>query len=75
MQEEQPSASMFRGFHQLTYLPHYLAPSLFFGWVLPTLFADAFTASPARLFQGSSALFGALFRGLSLSMCRKRKSS
>lgn len=28
MQEEQPSASMFRGFHQLTYLPHYLAPCL-----------------------------------------------
>lgn len=26
MQEERPSASMFRGFHQLTYLPHYLAP-------------------------------------------------
>lgn len=26
MQEERPSASTFRGFHQLTYLPHYLAP-------------------------------------------------
>ena len=26
-----------------------------FGWVLPTLFADAFTASPAYLVQGSSA--------------------
>lgn len=54
MQEERPSASMFRGFHQLTYLPHYLAPSAFFGWALPTLFADAFVASPARLFQGFS---------------------
>lgn len=53
MQEERPSASMFRGFHQLTYLPHYLAPNpFFFGWALPTLFADAFTASPAPLFRG-----------------------
>lgn len=26
VQEERPSSSMFRGFHQLTYLPHYLAP-------------------------------------------------
>ena len=60
MQEERPSASMFRGFHQLTYLPHYLAPSLFFGWALPTLFADAFTASPAPLFRG---LFPPPFRG------------
>ena len=42
VQEEQPSASMFRGFHQLTYLPHYLAPSLFFGWALPTLFRGLF---------------------------------
>lgn len=42
VQEEQPSASMFRGFHQLTYLPHYLAPSLFFGWALPTLFRGCF---------------------------------
>lgn len=33
---------MFRGFHQLTYLPHYLAPSLFFGWALPTLFRGCF---------------------------------
>ena len=42
MQEEQPSASMFRGFHQLTHLPHYLAPSPFFGWALPTLFRGCF---------------------------------
>ena len=27
MQEERSSASTFRGFHQLTYLPHYLAPT------------------------------------------------
>ena len=42
MQEERPSASMFRGFHQLTYLPHYLAPSPFFDWALPTLFRGCF---------------------------------
>lgn len=42
MQEERPSASSFRGFHQLTYLPHYLAPSPFFGWALPTLFRGCF---------------------------------
>lgn len=58
MQEERPSASTFRGFHQLTYLPHYLAPTPLLGWVLPTLFADAFAASPACLVQGSSTLFG-----------------
>ena len=42
MQEERPSASSFRGFHQLTYLPHYLAPRPFFGWALPTLFRGCF---------------------------------
>lgn len=42
MQEERPSASSFRGFHQLTYLPHYLAPSPFFGWTLPPLFRGCF---------------------------------
>lgn len=58
MQEERPSASLFRGFHQLTYLPHYLAPGpSSAGFSLP-FFADAFTASPARLFQGSSTLSG-----------------
>lgn len=58
MQEERPSASTFRGFHQLTYLPHYLAPNLSSaGFSLP-FFADAFTASPACLVQGSSALSG-----------------
>lgn len=61
MQEERPSASMFRGFHQLTYLPHYLAPSLSSaGLSLPfsrmlSGFADALRASPARLVQGSFA--------------------
>ena len=55
MQEERPSASMFRGFHQLTYLPHYLAPTL--AGLSPPFFTDAFTASPTRIIQGSSALF------------------
>ena len=61
MQEERPSASMFRGFHQLTYLPHYLAPcpssaglSLPFSQMLSG-FTVAFAASPACLVQGSSA--------------------
>lgn len=64
MQEERPSASTFRGFHQLTYLPHYLAPSLSSaGLSLPfsrmlSGFADALRVSPACLVQGSSALFG-----------------
>lgn len=58
MQEERPSASMFRGFHQFTYLPHYLAPTPLLGRVLPTLFADALRVSPACLVQGSSALSG-----------------
>lgn len=35
-----------------------LSTQSLFGWVLPTLFADALRASPARLVQGSSALFG-----------------
>ena len=51
---------MFRGFHQLTYLPHYLAPSpSSIGLSLP-FFADAFVASPARLFQGFSPPRGTL---------------
>lgn len=61
MQEERPSASTFRGFHQLTYLPHYLAPgpssvglSLPFSRMLSG-FTVAFAASPACLVQGSSA--------------------
>ena len=58
MQEEQPSASMFRGFHQLTYLPRYLAPGSFSAGLSLPFFADAFTVSSARLVQGSSALFG-----------------
>ncbi len=33
---------MFRGFHQLTYLPHYLAPCPFFDWALPPLFRGSF---------------------------------
>ena len=52
MQEERPSASMFRGFHQLTYLPHYLAPSLFFGWALPTLFRGCFRSFTRALLSG-----------------------
>lgn len=61
MQEERPSASMFRGFHQLTYLPHYLAPCLSSaGLSLPfsrmlSGFTVAFAASPVCLVQGSSA--------------------
>lgn len=35
-----------------------MAPTPLLGWVLPTLFADAFTASPACLVQGSSTLSG-----------------
>ncbi len=58
MQEEQPSASTFRGFHQLTYLPRYLAPGPSSVGLSPPFFADAFTASPACLVQGSSALSG-----------------
>lgn len=73
MQEERPSASMFRGFHQLTYLPHYLAPSPFFGWVLPTLFAGAFTASPARLFQGFFRPFRGTLSGSFAEYVQKEK--
>lgn len=58
MQEERPSTSTFRGFHQLTYLPHYLAPGLSSAGLSLPFFADALRASPARLVQGSSALFG-----------------
>lgn len=61
MQEERPSASMFRGFHQFTYLPRYLAPSLSSAGLSPPFsrmlsgFTVAFAASPACLVQGSSA--------------------
>ena len=48
MQEERPSTSMFRGFHQLTYLPHYLVS--LFGWALPYPFSRAFSwLAPHRL--------------------------
>ena len=58
MQEERPSASMFRGFHQLTYLPHYLAPGPSSVGLSPP-FSRMLTVSPVRLVQGcSSALFG-----------------
>ena len=65
---------MFRGFHQLTYLPHYLAPSPFsVGLSLP-FFADAFTASPARLFRGLfPPPFGALFSGSFAEYVQKEK--
>lgn len=61
MQEERSSASTFRGFHQLTYLPHYLAPgpssiglSLPFSRTLSQLHPHAlFRALP--LFSGSFA--------------------
>ena len=43
-QEERPSASMFRGFHQLTYLPHHLAP--LFGWALRYPFRGCFYGLP-----------------------------
>ena len=60
MQEERPSTSSFRGFHQLTYLPHYLAPytssvglSLPFSRMLSRLHPRAsFRALP--LFSGHS---------------------
>lgn len=59
MQEERPSASTFRGFHQLTYLPHYLAPGpSSVGLSLPFSRMLLGLHSPARLVQGSSALFG-----------------
>lgn len=46
---------MFRGFHQLTYLPHYLAPSPFFGWALPTLFRGRFHGFTRVPLSGSFA--------------------
>ena len=46
---------MFRGFHQLTYLPHYLAPSPFFGWALPTLFRGCFRSFTRAPLSGSFA--------------------
>lgn len=55
MQEERPSASMFRGFHQLTYLPHYLAPGLSSAGLSLPFSRMLFRASPARLVQGSFA--------------------
>lgn len=55
MQEEQPSASMFRGFHQLTHLPHYLAPSPFSVGLSPTLFSRMLSRlHPRASFRGSS---------------------
>ena len=48
MQEERPSASMFRGFHQLTYLPHYLAP--LFGWALPYPFSRMLSRLHSRAY-------------------------
>ena len=61
VQEEQPSASMFRGFHQLTYLPHYLAPSPFFDWALPTLFSRMLSRlHPRASFRDSPPLRGTL---------------
>ena len=42
---------MFRGFHQLTYLPHYLAPNPFFGWALPPLFRGCLRFHPHALFR------------------------
>ena len=66
MQEEQPSASMFRGFHQLTYLPHYLAPSPFFDWALPTLFSRMLS----RLHPRASFRALPLFSGHSFGVFR-----
>ena len=58
MQEERPSASTFRGFHQLTYLPHYLAPCLSSaGFSLP--FSRMLSEfHPHASFRGSSTLSG-----------------
>ena len=46
---------MFRGFHQLTYLPHYLAPWPFFSWALPTLFSRMLSRLHPRASFGSFA--------------------
>lgn len=73
MQEERPSVSMFRGFHQLTYLPHYLAPyTSSIGLSLP-FFADAFTASPARLVQGFFRSFRGTLSGSFAEYVQKEK--
>lgn len=60
MQEEQPSASMFRGFHQLTYLPHYLAPQPLLRLGSPYPFRGCFhgftrapLSGPFRSFRGT----------------------
>ena len=51
MQEERPSTSMIRGFHQLTYLPHYLAPCPLFGWAFPALFRGCLRFHPHASFR------------------------
>lgn len=65
---------MFRGFHQLTYLPHCLAPpaSSSVGLSLP-FFADAFVASPARLFQGFFRSFRGTLLGSFAEYVQKEK--
>ena len=74
MQEERPSASMFRGFHQLTYLPHSLAPSPFFDWALPPLFSRMLSRlHPRPSFGDSSPPFRGTLSGSFAEYVQKEK--
>lgn len=58
MQEERPSASLVSRLSSTHVPTALLSTQPPVGGALPTLLADAFTASHARLVQGSSTLFG-----------------